>query len=184
MTNVQKYSNHVVYVDTETTGLSANDEIVEIAIINDDGEALLNTLVKPTHHDSWPEAQSIHGISPKDVAHAPTYDELRPTIRNLFQNQEVVIYNKAYDSQYLSTELGTAKSVQCCMLLFAEHIGEWNHRYGNYRWQNLNKASRYVLHEWEGDAHRALSDTLATRAVWHYLTRPDVRHRIDALRNA
>ena len=126
-----------LYVDTETTGLSASDEIVEIAIINDDGEALLNTLVRPVYHSLWPEAQAIHGISPKEVAHAPTYDELRPTIRGLFQDQEVVIYNKAYDSQYLGSELGAAKSVQCCMLLFDEHYGEWNHRYGNYKWQNL-----------------------------------------------
>ncbi|WP_062270751.1 3'-5' exonuclease [Endozoicomonas arenosclerae] len=172
-----------LYVDTETTGLSANDEIIEIAIINDDGETLLNTLVKPTRHDYWPEAQAIHRISPKDVACAPTHDELRPTIRALLQDQEVVIYNKAYDSQYLGTELGAAKNVQCCMLLFAEHYGEWNCRYGNYQWQNLKKASQYVLHKWEGEAHRALSDTLATRAVWHYLTRPEVRQRIDALKN-
>ena len=172
-----------LYVDTETTGLSANDEIVEIAIINDDGDALLNTLVKPLDHNQWHEAEAIHGISPANVAHAPTYDELRPAIRELFQDQEVVIYNKAYDSQYLSTELGAAKSIQCCMLLFAEHCGEWNHRYGNYKWQNLTRASHYVLHQWQGEAHRALSDTLATRAVWHYLTQPDVRQRIDALKN-
>ena len=134
-----------LYVDTETTGLSARDEIVEIAIINDNGEALLNTLVKPVHHNQWPEAQAIHGISPEAVAHAPVYDELRPTIEGLFQDQEVVIYNKAYDSQYLDTELEAAQSVQCCMLLFAEHYGEWNPRYGNYKWQNLNKASQYCV---------------------------------------
>ena len=120
-----------LYVDTETTGLSANDEIVEIAIINDDGDALLNTLVKPVHHSQWPEAQAIHGISPKEVEHAPTYDELRPAIRGLFQDQEVTIYNKAYDSQYLGTELGAAKSVQCCMLLFAEHNHELSNHFSN-----------------------------------------------------
>ena len=65
------------------------------------------------------------------------------------------------------------------MLDFAEHYGEWNHRHGNYKWQNLNKASRYVLHQWEGEAHRALADTQATRAVWHYLTKPEVRAAID-----
>ncbi len=172
-----------IYVDTETTGLAARDEIVEIAIIDDEGDALFNALVKPVHHSQWPEAQAVHGISPKEVAHAPIYDELRPIIRRLLQDQEVVIYNKAYDSQYLGTELEVANSIQCCMLLFAEHYGEWNHRYGNYKWQNLNTASQYVLHKWEGEAHRALSDTLATRAVWHYLTRPEVRQRIDALKN-
>ncbi|MGI9274082.1 MAG: hypothetical protein ACR2PT_04370, partial [Endozoicomonas sp.] len=117
------------------------------------------------------------------VARAPCYDELRPHILRLFQGQEVVIYNRAYDSQYLNLELGTARRVQCCMLAFAEHYGEWNARYGNYQWQKLDKASRYVRHQWQGRAHRALADVQATRAVWHYLTRPDERQRVDVLRS-
>ncbi|WP_227522462.1 exonuclease domain-containing protein [Klebsiella pneumoniae] len=39
-------SDHVI-IDTETTGLMASDEIIEITIINMRGEILLNTLVKP-----------------------------------------------------------------------------------------------------------------------------------------
>ena len=46
----------MVYIDTETTGLYIGDEIVEIAIINDD-EVLLNSLVKPVNHTCWPDAQ-------------------------------------------------------------------------------------------------------------------------------
>ncbi|OKL75334.1 hypothetical protein AF45_005430 [Klebsiella pneumoniae MGH 59] len=38
-------SDHVI-IDTETTGLMASDEIIEITIINMRGEILLNTLVK------------------------------------------------------------------------------------------------------------------------------------------
>lgn len=40
-------SDHVI-IDTETTGLMASDEIIEITIINMRGEILLNTLVKPS----------------------------------------------------------------------------------------------------------------------------------------
>lgn len=38
-----------IYLDTETTGLDAffGDEIVEIAIIDEKGKVLLNTLVQP-----------------------------------------------------------------------------------------------------------------------------------------
>lgn len=38
-----------VYLDTETTGLSANAgaRIVEVAIVDQSGRALLNTLVDP-----------------------------------------------------------------------------------------------------------------------------------------
>ncbi len=63
-----------------------------------------------------------------------------------------------------------------------EHYGQWDCYHGNYRWQNLKVASDYVLHQWQGEAHRALADTRATKAVWEYLTIPEVRERIDALR--
>ena len=55
----------------------------------------------------------------------------------------------------------------------------------NNLWDALRDCQKKwnVLHQWEGETHRALSDTQATRSVWHYLTRPDVRQRIDALKN-
>ncbi len=168
-----------VYIDTETSGLTPQDEVLEIAIINDQSEILLNTLVKPIDHTTWSDAQQIHHISPKMVRQAPTYDQIRDQIESLVRDQAVVIYNKAYDSQYLNKELASAAAVHCCMLAFAEHYGQWDCYHGNYRWQNLKVASDYVLHQWQGEAHRALADTRATKAVWEYLTISEVRQRID-----
>ena len=48
-----------VYLDTETTGVTADDEIVELTIIDDDGKPLINTLMKPKYHTSWPGAQRV-----------------------------------------------------------------------------------------------------------------------------
>ena len=39
-----------VYLDTETTGVADDDEMVELTIIDDDGEPLINTLIKPKFH--------------------------------------------------------------------------------------------------------------------------------------
>lgn len=42
-----------VYIDTETTGLdSYRDEILEIAIVDDNGKSLVNSLVKPVNQTS------------------------------------------------------------------------------------------------------------------------------------
>ncbi|PQQ37227.1 hypothetical protein C6H68_14210 [Photorhabdus luminescens] len=59
----------MVYLDTETTGFEPSyDELLEIAIVDDQGVTLLNTLLKPLVLTEWQEAQYIHGITPTMVA--------------------------------------------------------------------------------------------------------------------
>ena len=148
-----------VYLDTETTGLDDDDEIVELTIIDDDGEPLINTLLKPVNHSEWPDAENIHGISPMDVRNAPTQKQISGKIRDVVKDTRVVIYNAPYDSQYLP-ELEEAAEVRCAMREFAD----WN----KSKWINLGNATKIVGYEWEG-AHRALADTLALRAVWKFI---------------
>ena len=159
-----------IYLDTETTGLNAaRDEILEIGILDDQGRALLDSLVRPVKKRTWREAQAIHGISPTDVATAPTLDELRPDIINAVRGREVVIYNAAFDSRFLPAELEYATEIKCCMLPFAEIYSEWNYYRQSYKWQKLTTAAGYVGYEWPAAAHRAIEDCKATRAVWRYL---------------
>ena len=148
-----------VYLDTETTGLSAEDEIVELTIIDDNEDVLINTLMKPVNHAYWPGAERVHGISPIDVRHAPTQKQITDKIRDAVRDTRVVIYNAPYDSQYLP-ELEEAAEVRCAMREFAD----WN----KSKWINLGNATKIVGYEWEG-AHRALADTKALRAVWRFI---------------
>ena len=145
-----------VYLDTETTGVTADDEIVELTIIDDDGKPLIDTLMKPKYHTSWPGAQRVHGISPIDVRHAPTQDQISDKIREVVKGKRVVIYNAPFDSKFLP-ELEDAGEITCAMREFAK----WN----DSKWIKLTNATKIIGYEWEG-AHRALADTLALRAVW------------------
>ena len=148
-----------VYLDTETTGVTADDEIVELTIIDDDGKPLSNTLMKPKYHTSWPGAQRVHGSSPIDVRHAPTQDRISNDIRKVVKGKRVVIYNAPFDSKFLP-ELEDAKEITCAMREFAK----WN----DSKWIKLTNATKIIGYEWEG-AHRALADTLALRAVWKHI---------------
>ena len=64
-----------LFLDTETTGLHASDQIVEIAICDLGGNVLFDTLVKPTAPIP-PEASAIHGIDDAMVASAPGWPEV------------------------------------------------------------------------------------------------------------
>jgi DNA polymerase III subunit epsilon len=170
-----------VFLDLETTGLNPrSDEIVEIGILDADGQVLLDALVRPVRHRSWPGAQRVHGIAPADVQDAPTLDALRPRIIEAVSDAQVVIYNAPFDARFLRFELEVSAEVRCAMREFAEVLGEWSHWHGNYRWQKLHAAAAYVGFEWDGTSHRAINDCQATRAVWRYLRDPAERARINA----
>ncbi len=171
-----------VYLDLETTGLDSDDEILEIGILDDSGEVLLDSLVRPVRHTAWPEAQAINGIAPEDVEHALLLDDIRSQIIEAVRYKRVVIYNADFDTQFLPDELQHAVCIECCMWTFAGYYGEWRADRGNYRWKKLIFAADYVRHQWQGTKHRAIHDCMATRAVWRYLTDKVEHARINAAR--
>ncbi|MGH1280407.1 3'-5' exonuclease [Bacillus basilensis] len=64
-----------VILDTETTGLTQRDQIIEICVNDLTGKILLNPLVKPTINIPA-EAASIHGITNEMVDDAPSWIEI------------------------------------------------------------------------------------------------------------
>ena len=160
----------LLFLDTETTGLSAadGDRIVEIAIVDVRGRTLVNTLVNPRRPIPR-DASRIHGITDRMVERAPALADLWPELERILSGKQVVIYNAAYDRQFFPDRLACTAGISCAMLAFAKAYGEWNPRFGDFRWQRLETAAEHVGHTWEGQAHRALADALACRSVWRWL---------------
>jgi DNA polymerase-3 subunit epsilon len=150
-----------VILDTETTGISRHDEIVQIAVLAPDGEALLDTLIRPTR--SIPnEATVIHGITDADVADAPPFPKIFPRLKEIIAGKTVIIYNAPFDVRLIRQTLAIhnlpppgieGEQVECAMLQYSAWYGElWPD--GGYRWQRLR-----------GGDHTALGDCRATLAV-------------------
>lgn len=159
-------------LDTETTGLNPIDgaELLEISIINQNGDILLDTLIRPVNNTTWPKATAIHGITPEMVFAdgIPTYQELVPKLIEILKGKDVVIYSASFDVQFLN-EVLEQSTVHCAMLRFAEFYGEYNEATGEYKNKKLDFVARFVMHEWSGAAHRALADCQAALSVWRYL---------------
>ncbi len=87
-----------LFLDTETTGLSpaSGDAVVEIAIVDSGGRAVLNTLVDPGRNIPW-QATNVHGITNDMVRGRPTLSQLMPQIRQIISKEVVVIYNSSFD---------------------------------------------------------------------------------------
>ena len=168
---------NALILDTETTGLGDDAEVVELAVIDCAGAVLLDTLVRP----SGPvpaEAAAIHGITDAMLAEAPTWSELHARFCDLVEGRQVVIYSREFDVRVINQ---TARryglqapqgfdlvldpgSIHCAMQAYAEFRGEWSAEKGQYRWQKLSAAAAQ-----QGvtvtNAHRALGDCLMTLGV-------------------
>ena len=96
----QWLDDNPLFLDTETTGLKDDAEVVEISIIDSTGKPLLDTLVKPVYPIPQ-EAIDIHGITNERVAEAPTWLEIHEEFCQLIQNRTLLIYNVDYDIRIL-----------------------------------------------------------------------------------
>jgi DNA polymerase III epsilon subunit-like protein/transposase-like protein len=154
-----------IYLDTETTGVTLKDQIVEIAIVNDAGETLLNSLVHatcPVHKD----ANKLHGLTLRKVAKSPSLKDLEDAIIDIVRGKHIVTYNLEFDLRFLTPKIKNAvQYASCCMRAYAEYRSELT-EYDTYMWFSLNEASVHLNYDWEGNCHRALPDALACRAVW------------------
>ncbi len=89
-----------LYLDTETTGLGRDDEIVEIAILEHDGTPLIDTRLRP-RKPIPPEATRVHGIGPLDVQHAPAWPAMQQAVCAALHGRALVIYNANFDLRML-----------------------------------------------------------------------------------
>lgn len=166
--------NYVI-VDTETTGLGSDAQIIEIAVIDLKGNVLINTLIKPTIAIPA-EATAIHGITDEMVADAPSWRDVLPEVIESIGDCWIA-YNAEFDKRMIEQEsgglLGSYSSVTlgslCAMQLYAEFNGEWNTFRRQYKWKKLVEAAT-ALNAWpesagDGVPHRALYDCRLTLGV-------------------
>ena len=160
-----------VYVDTETTGLALSDQIVEVCVLDHDGQVLIDSLVRPVGRIPS-SAVSIHGITDAMVQHAPTWAELWPQIEPILATRRIAIYNSEFDMRLMQQSHrrhGMAWRVQaqqfiCIMQLYAQYFGQWDSRRGTYRWHSLQSAGRHCRIALP-NAHRAHADAVLARAL-------------------
>ena len=166
-------ASNPAYVDTETTGLGRDAEIVEIAIVDHEGNVVMDQLFKP-QNPIPEEAIRVHHISNEMVANKPKWGIYWPTIRGIFFGKTICMYNSDYDLRLIlqsNQRYGIKRerlNTFCVMKLYAQFRGEWDNRRGRYRWFRLEEAGAQAGIQIP-NSHRASDDTLLTRALLHWM---------------
>ncbi len=165
-----------VYLDTETTGLHETAEIVEIAIIDDEGNAIFESYVRPTQSIP-PDAIRIHRITDDMVKKAPLWPTIWPEIRSILTENHSAIYNADYDLRVMRSSLKHYNlswinqfQTSCIMKLYAMFRGDWNPQYRSYRFYSLEDAGRQCRIPLS-NTHRAKDDSLLARELLHYMAK-------------
>lgn len=167
-------SANPVFVDTETTGLGAGDEIIEISIIDDNGQTLLEALVKPSQ--PIPAASTrVHGITDADVQSARSWPVTWPQIRSALFGRLIVFYNEDFDMRMMQQSHSRYRlpwkekfNTFDLLKLYAEFRGDWDPHRRAYRYHSLANAGVQCSIALP-NAHRATADTLLTRALLHHV---------------
>jgi len=174
----EKLALRPVYLDTETTSSGQYAEIVEIGIVDDDGQVLFESLVKPIGR-VMDDARRVHGITDEMLVTAPRWMHVWPKVETVLAGRPVGIYNAEFDVRMLqqthtkyrmrwSPPEGT--SFFCVMKLYAEFYGEWNPNTRDFKWQSLENAGRQCGIPLP-NAHRTIADALLTRALLHHIAK-------------
>jgi DNA polymerase-3 subunit epsilon len=172
----EKLALNPLYLDTETTGRERNSEIIEISIIDDVGQVVFESLVKPTRPIPL-DVTRIHGITNEIVKDAPNWMGVWPRVRDVLAGRSVGIYNADFDLRMIRQTLEKFRMAWsppenfvsfCIMKLYAQYQGEWNSLRGSYHWHSLEDAGRQCRIPLP-NSHRARDDSLLARAVLHHM---------------
>jgi DNA polymerase-3 subunit epsilon len=99
-----------IFLDTETTGLSAEsgDRIIEIGCLEMVNRRLtgrnLHHYVNP-QRSSHPDAVKVHGLTDEFLADKPVFATIAPELVDYLRDAELIIHNAAFDVGFLDAEL-------------------------------------------------------------------------------
>lgn len=156
-------------LDTETTGVSPSDRIVQIGIVDKLGKVVMDELVNPLRPIP-PEVSQIHGVYDADVRDKPDMAELYVRLSALLAGAVLVVYNLEFDWRMMQQSLAPfglsmpkLKESTCAMKQYARFWGDVGQR-GDYKWQKLSQAA-FQQGVPVQNAHNALGDVRMTLAI-------------------
>lgn len=175
-------SERAVVIDTETTGLTYADEIIEIAVLSTAGAVLLHSLVKPSRPIPA-AATEINHITDEMVANAPTWAEVYPRLMEVLGDKRWIGWKSEFDARLITQTClinGLYDDLSPAQLLaeyerihgsqidakriYSEWYSEPARKCGGFVRQSLAAAAQQMGIEHD-KAHRAIADCYAVIGV-------------------
>ena len=95
-----------VFLNVQTTGLEETDQIIDIAVVNTEGDVIFSSYCKPTVPIN-PEAFNVHGITDDMLNNAPVWPDIADKLKAVLNNKVVVGYPSHFVYEMLNQTAAT-----------------------------------------------------------------------------
>ena len=164
-----------IFIDTETTGFTAKDVVIEIGVVDLSGKTLFESLFKPVIPIP-PDSIAIHHITEEMVADSPSWKDSWDELHAVLKGRYVGMYNADFDLRMMKQTHGRYwldwplddRYFFCVMKLYAAFYGMPDPRGRGYKLHKLEAAgamSGIPL----PNSHRAVDDALLTAVLFKYI---------------
>lgn len=160
-----------VYMDTETTGVTDRDEVVQFAAYCEDGLSY-SVQMPPTNMIRYLTSQAAQVTGIIDFSSAVPFDVAAEFIHDALHLRPWVIYNAKFDTAMIDRQFTKADKlpplslgVFDAMKVFSEFYGEWDALHQCFASKKLGFAYEHLLGVPLDDAHDAMIDVMGTNAI-------------------
>lgn len=99
---IEDKTQDYLFFDTETTGLGTEDEVIELAIVDSDGNKVYESRFNPTSEID-PMAQEVHGLSKEILKDSPCFKDEYQKIQDIIKDKVLFAYNVNFDKRMLES---------------------------------------------------------------------------------
>jgi len=141
------------------TGEGKLDEIIEVCLVDLDGNILMEQLIRPTVTVSE-QAHKINGISFNDLVDEPSYLSIYTELLELVEGKMVCIYNadlgarivRQTSQKYnLESPLNYTKDIFCIMENYSEIKDEYDKDWNRKKYKSILEAAREESIEYDSE---------------------------------
>ena len=168
-----------VVIDIETTGLNFDykspdmDEILSVAIVDLEGNVLLDKMCGTERKNSWYEAEKVNGISPEDVYGLDTFSDILSEVLLILSSYDnVIAYNISFEKQFIEAYIKRNNPLDLVnykinWAIHKDPLDMYLNYTGGKRWVKLENAVKGFGYTF--NAHNSLEDAKATVFLYNKL---------------
>lgn len=162
-------SGNCFWLDTETTGLSTIDKIIEISICKNDKQVVFDSILRSTVACSE-QARAVHHITDVQIANGMPIELAKATLLKLLEGKTIISFNADFDCQMLYQTIGLRTKKRFCVMKWSQSVLDYE------RWPRLEKVCER-LNITQQETHRSLADTFTTIDVFNKLVDLTCNHK-------